>query len=397
MLASRTSGKLEFWVMAFGTRADIREYLIATAIVFAVAAMPLLSACSDNRGSKNSAPAEPPGVIAIVAESRPFSQAAEFIGQTEALQKVDLRARVTGYLIDKGFADGTPVKVGSLLFRIEPAEFQATLISAEAGLERANAELLNAKQQLERTTVLASQETASKAQLDDKIALEAAAQANVSAATADVEKAKLNLGYTEIKSPIEGRIGKSQVDVGNLVGPDSGILATVVTQDPMRVVFSVSEKTFLSVQARRANSGNVDAKIKFANDEQYAQTGKLVFVDNQVDTGTGTIRVYLEFSNPDGLLLPGLFVTVILSSNQEEERILVPQSVVQLDQAGPFVLVVDGESKVERRSVTTGDRRGADIVILDGLVAGETVIAEGIQKVRPGMTVTTTYLTPTGE
>jgi membrane fusion protein, multidrug efflux system len=381
--------------MALGKGLDLNANRTTIVWIF-VAAAAFLGGCGDNRQSEDSAPAEPPGVIAIVAESKPYSLAAEFIGQTEALQKVDLRARVTGYLTGMGFVEGAPIKKDSLLFRIEPSEFEAALNSAEAGLERANAELLNASQQLERTSTLAKQGTASQAQLDDKIALEATAKANVSAAQADVEKAELNLGYTEIKSPIDGRIGKSQVDVGNLVGPDSGVLATIVTQDPMRVVFSVSEKEFLAVQERRAETGSLGARIRLANDELYPQQGKLLFIDNQVDTGTGTIPVYIEFPNPDGLLLPGLFVTVVLSSSRQEERILVPQSVIQLDQTGAFVLVVDGESKVERRSVVTGDRRGAEIVILDGLEAGETVIAEGIQKVRPGMAVTATYLTPSG-
>jgi membrane fusion protein (multidrug efflux system) len=204
----------------------------------------------------------------------------------------------------------------------------------------------------------------------------------------------LNVGYTNIVSPISGRIGKSQIDVGNLIGADSGILATVVALDPIRVVFSVSEKTYLSVQASSKENGvaALVPTIRFANGDVYSHPGELLFVDNQVDTTTGTIRVFLKFPNPDGVLLPGLFVTVIISDEVAEERILVPLSSVQLNQSGSFVLIVDGESKVETRAIKTGDRNGADIVVTSGLDPGETIIVDGIQKVRPGMTVSTSPL-----
>lgn len=368
----------------------LREFLrkLAAACLFAVALA--IAACSDNGKTEPAASAEPPGVIVIMAQDRPFIQSVEFIGETEAFQKVDLRARVTGFLVEKGFEDGALVRNGSVLFRIDPSEYQAALSSAQAGLERAQAELMNARQQLERTQTLIKNDTVSKAQLDERVATEAAARANVSAAEAEVKKAELNLGYTQIVSPIDGRIGKSRIDVGNLIGPENNVLASVVAQDPVRVVFSVSEKIFLSVQERRSERDAIVPRIRLANGEIYEHAGKLLFVDNEVDARTGTIRAYVEFPNPDGILLPGLYVTVVLSGSEETSRILVPQSAVQIDQAGAFVLIVDAESKVGTRRVTTGDRRDGDIVILEGLEAGETVIVDGIQKVRPGMTVNPT-------
>ena len=323
-------------------------------------------------------------------QKKPFTESNEFIGQTEAFQHVDIRARVTGFLDKKSFDDGSVIEQGDELFVIDPSEYNVALDSAKAGLERAEAALLKWSQQLERTKTLVNKGTLSQANLDDVIAEESAARASVSAANSDIQSAELNLGYTKIHSPISGRIGKGQFDVGNLIGPDSGVLATVVAQDPMRVVFSVSEKTFLTVQAAQseeAGGPGIVPTIRFANGVVYPQPGEVLFVDNQVDRTTGTIRVYLKFPNPEGTLLPGLFVNVILSGEVPEDRILIPLSSVQLNQSGSFVLVVDGESKVETRPIQTGGRTGAELVVTSGLEPGETIIVDGIQKVRPGMVV----------
>lgn len=371
-------------------RTDRRLLAVTSCLAFSL----LLSACSDSEQTGGpDAQDEAPGVIAVVAEKKPLTNTVEFIGRTEAFQSVDLRARVTGFLVEKGFNDGTSVSKGDVLFRIDSAQYDTAVSAAGAGLERAEAELLNARQQLERVSALVETNTASKARLDEAIAVEAAARANVSAARSEVERSQLDLSYTEITTPIDGRIGKSRFDIGNLIGPDSGILATVIAEDPVRVVFSVSEKIFLYVQTHRSErNGDLNARIRLADGTTYPQPGKLHFVDNQVDNETGTIRVYLEYPNPDGILLPGLFVTVLLSRGETVDQIMIPQSSVQLNQSGAFVLVVDGDSKVETRPVKTGDRSDGDVVILEGLSEGETVIVDGIQKVRPGMKVTTSLL-----
>lgn len=368
--------------------AAIRKSGIAAALMFCAIG---LAACSDSDKGANDAKAteEAPGVSVITVSKKPFADSVEFIGQTEAFQKVDLRARVTGFLTNKAFEDGSIVSQDDELFVIDPAEYEVALSAAKAGLAKAEADLLKWQQQLERTSTLVKDGTVAKATLDEAVAAEATARANISEAQADIKNAELNVGYTHIKSPISGRIGKGQIDVGNLIGPDSGVLATVVALDPLRVVFSVSEKTYLTVQKEQAdgNDPNFVPRIRFANGDLYPHPGELLFVDNQVDTTTGTIRVFLKFPNPEGTLLPGLFVTVILSSEKPVEQILIPVSAVQLNQSGSFVLVVDGESKVETRPIVTGDRNAGEIVVTSGLEPGESIIVDGIQKVRPGMTV----------
>ncbi|MGI9401434.1 MAG: efflux RND transporter periplasmic adaptor subunit [Rhizobiaceae bacterium] len=369
-------------------RIVIRRAGMAAALVFSITA---LAACSDSGESASQANAaeEAPGVSVISVTKKPFADSIEFIGQTEAFQKVDLRARVTGFLTEKAFEDGSIVAKDEQLFKIDPAEYEVALSSAKAGLAKAEAELLKWQQQLERTSTLVKDGTVSKATYDDAVAAEATAQADIAAAQANIKNAELDVGYTDIQSPIAGRIGKGQFDVGNLIGPDSGVLATVVALDPLRVVFSVSEKTYLTVQQNQAEGGetNFVPRIRFANGELYPHPGELLFVDNEVDNTTGTIRVFMKFPNPEGTLLPGLFVTVILSSETPVEQILIPISAVQLNQSGSFVLVVDGESKVETRPIETGDRNAGEIVVTSGLEPGDTIIVDGIQKVRPGMTV----------
>lgn len=208
----------------------------------------------------------------------------------------------------------------------------------------------------------------------------------MSAAQADLDSANLNLGYTKIHAPIEGRIGASSVDVGNLIGPDSGVLATVIDLDPMRVAFSLDERAYLNVAAavRAGSMPELVPRIRLANGEIFPQDGTIAFADNQVDPGTGTVRVFVDFPNPDKILLPGQFVDIILTTADPEEQILIPQVAVQLNQSGPFVLVVNPDDRVELRQIATGARDGANIVVESGLTVGERIIVEGIQKVRPG-------------
>lgn len=350
----------------------------------------LVSGCDDRSDqAANRANDAAPVVSVITVNTKPFTASAEFVGRTEAFSQVDLRARVTGFLAERSFKEGSDVSKGDMLFQIDTAEFDAAVEAARAGLEKAQAAFTEADQTLKRSQTLADRGTISEANLDEAIAALGRTKADVAAAKADLDRAKLNLDYTGIATPIDGRIGKSSVDPGNLIGPDSGILATVVTLDPIRVAFSVTERTFIEVQKARNNDTNRRAvpRIRLANGELYEPEGTIQFADNRVDPSTGTVSVYVDFPNPDHLLLPGQFVNVILSSSEARDQILVPQAAVQLNQAGPFVLVVDGASRVEVRPITTGDRSGTEVVVLDGLSAGETIIVDGIQKVRPGIEV----------
>jgi membrane fusion protein (multidrug efflux system) len=247
--------------------------------------------------------------------------------------------------------------------------------------------------------VLLQKEATSEAQYDIAKSKADQSRADVAAAQADVERAKLDLGYATITSPIDGRSGISDVDVGNLIGPDSGMLVTILDLDPMDVIFSVGERDYLNfMEARKAGTAEkFTPQIRLANDKLYEFPGKVDVIDNKVDPATGTINVRLKFPNPDRLLVPGQYVSVLLTSSTPEKRIVIPQSAVQENQAGPFVLTVNGEGRIEARPVRTGDRIEDGVVVLDGLTEGETLVVEGIQKVRPGAEVQTTYRTPAEE
>ena len=348
----------------------------------------VLAACSGDSTEETAAP--PPSVSVLSVTERPFSASTDFVGRTLAYQEVDILARVTGFLIKQGFQDGSDIDEGTVLYEIDPAEFDAAVSAAEAGVEKAQAALTEAETTLQRTQTLADKGTVSQAELDNATAVAGQAKADLAAAQADLETAKLNQSYTHITSPISGRISGSIRDVGNLIGPDSGVLATVINLDPIRVSFSLAERTYLNfVEAQDAgNAPDFEPKLELANGQVYDQVGTLAFIDNQVDQGTGTVQIFLDFPNAKKLLLPGQFVNVILTQAESENEIMIPQAAVQQNQVGPFVLVVDGENTVQLRQIKTGATDGTDIVVTDGLSVGESIIIDGIQKTRPGGVVT---------
>ena len=358
-------------------------------VTLAIVSLALLVACDD--GSKKNAQSNkpPPGVVVAPVTSKPVAASFEFVGQTEANQSVDLRARVTGFLRKQAFSEGETVKKDELLFVIDPSEFNAARDAAAAKVAGAEATIQEAELQLARYRELKERGTASVAKFDEAKATAGRARADLAAAKAELERAELDVGYTKISSPIAGRIGASVADVGNLVGPDSGILATVVALDPIRVTFPVSEREYLDYSERK-KAGNAEdhtPTIRLANDQVYPHKGKFDFIDNRVDPATGTIKLRVAFPNPDGILLPGQFVNVFLVSSEPKDQLVVPQASIQENQTGPFVLIVDKQNKVEMRPVQTGQRTGAEIAIVEGLDPGETIIVDGIQKARPGITV----------
>jgi membrane fusion protein (multidrug efflux system) len=350
----------------------------------------LLTAASQETVAQTGGAAPAPAVTVAPVTSRPVSTTLEFVGRTQAYREVELRARVIGFLLSRGFEEGAEVSEGDLLFQIDPAEYEATVAAAGAGVKRAEATLTEAQRNLKRAETLVKRGHLSQAELDEAVAKASQAEADLAGAKADLTSVELDLGYTRIVAPISGRIGKSSIDAGNLIGPDSGVLATIVDVDPIKVTFAITEREMLNYkQAQQSGeSRRYTPTLRLANGTMLEDGGTITFLDNRADPMTGTIRLFAEFPNESELVLPGQFVTVVLVSREPQTMIVVPQSAVQTNQAGAFVLVVDQDNSVLSRPVVLGERAGADVVVTEGLSVGETVIVEGIQKVRPGAKVT---------
>jgi membrane fusion protein (multidrug efflux system) len=334
----------------------------------------------------------PPAVSVTPVASRQVTETGDYIGRVTAIDKVEIVARVPGFIEERLFTEGQHVKTGDLLFRIEQATYKAAVEQQRANLAKAKATEVNAALQLERGKELVRNKNIPQSTVDQRAADEAAAQADVMQAQAMLDQAEINLGYTEIRSPIDGRIGLAIFTVGNLVQPSSGKLATIVSQDPMYVIFQVSQRNILDYRRRVAEvpdkNAHVTIHIKLPNGSIYPHPGLSNFLDVQVDATTDTVAVRAQVPNPEGLLIAGGVVGVTVERGAPRSALTVPQSAVLLDQAGRYVLVVDAAKKVEQRRVTTGAEQGRDVVVTEGLKEGELVIVEGIQKVRPGQVVT---------
>ncbi len=328
----------------------------------------------------------PPAVLVQPAELRSMAKQAEFVGRAEALEKVDLRARVQGFLGPRLFKDGDGVKEGQVVFTIEKEPFEAAVDQRKAQLASAQATLANADQQLARTTELTRKGNAPVAQLDQRTAEQGQAKAAVMEAEANLRDAQIQLSYTDIKSPIGGRIGRPAVSPGNLVGPDSGVLATVVKDDPMQVLFSVTQREML--EARDTDvTGKVRARVRLANGSLYNEKGRVDFLDVQVNPRTDGQTVRAMFPNPDDILTSGQTVRVIIEEKGGDKVLVIPESAIAIDQTGPYVFVVGQDDKVEQRRLRLGTRREGLAVVQEGIEPGERVVVQGQQRIRAGMTV----------
>lgn len=337
-----------------------------------------------------------PAVGVRPAATRPVSRSFEFVGRVKAMNIVEVRARIEGFLDKVLFTEGQDVKTGDLLYQIEKVQFQSALDQAKGNLLVADAAAVNAKLEYDRQLDLVKRQYTPQSVLDkDKADLDSANGRKMQAEAA-VTQAQANLGYTDIRSPIDGRIGRTARTVGNLVNPASGVLATIVSQDPTYVVFPVSVKDLETIrEARRKEGGGlakIEIDVRLANGQPYPQKGTWNLTDPQVDQTTDSLIMRATIPNPDRMLIDGQFVTAVIRERAEEPRLVVPQAALQIDQAGSYVLVVDDQHKVERRPVKTGDNIGTDAVVTSGLKVGDKVIVEGMQKVRPGVTVQETVL-----
>lgn len=351
-----------------------------------------LAACdSETDQSAAAVAAPPPTVVVAPVVFQDISQTGRMIGRTEASSRVEYRARVEGFLLERAFQEGGTVSEGDLLFRIDDAEYQASRNAATAEIQNIQATLTQAQAELQRAETLFERGNVAESTLDERRGDVARAEASLAAAEANLQRAELNLGYTEIHASAEGKVGETQIDEGNLIGPTTGVLATVVAIDPIFVTFSIGERLFLAAQADAVARGELSlptVQIELADGSTYPTEGMIDFVDNEVDVGTGTLRIRAVFDNPDGQLLPGQFVEVLLTTEETEQLALIPQTAVQQNQAGYFVLVVNSDNTVEARTITTGARIDGNWAVESGLEEGETIVVDGVQRARPGGQVT---------
>lgn len=336
-----------------------------------------------------SQPAAAPAVGVLQIAKEPVIAAVSFIGRIEAIDRVNLVARATGFLEERAFREGQEVAKDDLLFIIERAPYLAAVESAQATLASAEAAKANADAQLARAEELLRTRDTSPAVRDQRKAEAEMAAAQVLEAQAALTRAAINLDYTLIRAPVAGRIGRAAVSPGNVVGPETGPLALLVGQDPMYVTFPVSQRVFLTLdrEARRDAGRTLRVRLRFQDGTLYDQIGQIDFVDVTVAQGTDTVTVRARIGNPDRRLIDGQFVSVTVEGPEPEQRVVIPQSAMLLDQQGAFVFVIeDGRAAVKRLRVGQ-PLDGGRIVVADGLAGGEMLIVDGLQRVRPGQPV----------
>lgn len=337
----------------------------------------------------------PPKVTIAAAYSEELIREATFVGRGEAAAKTDLVARVTGIITDILVKDGASVAEGDVIFQIEPDSYIADVAAKQAAVKRAQANLDLAEIELARKAELLRRETIAESELDIARANAAVATADLATAEASLTEAELNLGRTKITAPFDGRVGRLNVSRGALVGPSTGSLATLVQETPVYITFSLSEPQLLGVLARlnkgvdelASNGSSPNVFVRLPDGSTLDEVGKIVFLDNRINPETGTISLRAEFENSHRMLLDGAFVSVVIEALEPTLSIMVPQNAIQRDQRGDFVLVVTDLQLVEQRYVVLGPQEGAAVVVNEGLREGETVIVEGLQRVRPGASV----------
>jgi membrane fusion protein (multidrug efflux system) len=336
--------------------------------------------------------APPPAVSVYKVTVEDVGRHREFVARTQAFKEANLRARVEGELIERHFREGAIVDKGQLLLKIDPANYEALLAQAKADLASKVSGEDNAIRNLKRAKDLIGDGYISQSDFDRLTTEESQAKASVKVGQSALKRAELDLSYTTILAPFTGRIGKVNYNVGNIVGPTSDALATLTVTDPIYVSFQVEEELYLNYlqehkDAEEPSDVQIDFNLRLPNDTLYDEPGQLDFAGTKIEQGMGTVELRAVFANPNSIILPGLFVTLITESQQKETMSMIPQAAVQANQQGKFVLVVDQSNTVKQRHVILGRRINAMWIVEEGLEAGEQVIIEGLQKVRVGVTV----------
>jgi membrane fusion protein (multidrug efflux system) len=336
------------------------------------------------------APAAAP-VGVFKAERKAIEKTLGFVGRVDAINRVEVKARVTGYLEDVLFKEGGLIKAGAPLYRIEHGLFQASVEQAQGALARSNGARALTQIQLQRAQDLLEKSAGTEVARDQAKAADDEAKGAIMQDDANLKTAQINLGYTDIASPIDGEVGKTNVTKGNVVGPDSGVLTIIVSQDPMYVTFPVSDRDFLRAREAGQRIGKTDLKdfkvrIRFSDGSTYDQVGTVNFINVAVDRTTDTVLVRATMPNPKNALIDGQLVNVEVEIGSPEQKVVIPQSALIADQEGVYVFVVEDGKAVTRR-VTPGGASGNDVVIDKGLTGGELVIVDRLQSVRPGAAV----------
>ncbi len=348
------------------------------------------------------APGGPPSVGVVRVQKQPITETSEFVGRIQATDRVNLLARVTAFLEERHFTEGAEVKKGDLLYVLEQPPFQADLEAKKAAVQQMQAQLQNATIGLNRAASLLHTPAGQQSTVDDTRATMLSDAAQVLAAQAQQKQSEINLGYTEIHAPISGKIGRTTVTVGNVVSPSSGTLASIVSQDPMYVVFPVAVRVMVDLRHRTADKGGFRAvliRVRLPDGTLYDQKGALDFEDNTVAPTTDTVILRGSIANPplghdasggftERELVDGEFVTVLLEGAEPVELLSVPRAAVLSDQQGDYVYTVGADNKVQQTRVQLGQSTPVMAAVLSGLTEGQMVVLDGIQRVRPGLVVT---------
>lgn len=355
---------------------------------------------SGRPASAQPAPQGPPAVGVIAAMPRPITESSEFLGRIEATNRVNVVARVTAFMDKRLYEEGAEVRTGDRLYLLERGPFEADLAAKKANVAQLQANLDLAKLTTERQKTLLAGPAGQQSSYDAAVANQRALEAQVQAAEAQVQTSQINLDYTDILAPIDGRIGRTAVTIGNVVSPSSGVLTTIVSQDPMYVTFPVAVRQALDLRDQYAGQGGFNAvviRVRLPNGRMYTQTGKLNFAENTIAASTDTILLRGTIPNPPLLtaqngeavreLIDGEFVTVVLEGVQPVQVLAVPRAAVLSDQQGDYVYVVGADNKAEQRRIKLGQSTATIAAVLSGLSEGDKVVVEGLQRVRPGQPV----------
>jgi RND family efflux transporter MFP subunit len=365
---------------------------------FAVLFLLVTPGCSRK---KPTAPPPPPGVEVVTVSPRDVPIYMEWIGTLDGSVNAEIRAQVSGYILTQNYMEGSQVKSNQLLFQIDQRPFEVTLAQAKARLAQDDAQLGKTDLDVKRLAPLAKQKAISQEELDNAVASNQAARAQVDADRATIQGAELSLGFTRIKSPIDGLAGVAQAQIGDLVGPNGPVLTRVSTVDPIKVYFTASEQSYLSYRRQHENPAEreehkrgLELELILADGSIYPQKGKFFTADREVNMNTGTLRLTGLFPNKDFLLRPGQFARVRAMTNIRKGALVVPPRAVTELQGSYLVATVDGQNKVHIQPVKVGERLGSGWIIEEGLKPGDKVVAEGTQKAREGLIVNPQPFTP---